>query len=305
MCGTGKQELRQHVSQTKPIGTWQEWVADRILRGLIRTALALPWTVRVRLMGWFVRRVLAPLAGYRKRAITNLGYIYPDMPEERKLQIANAVADNAGRTMIENYDTDGLLARTKTQAITGDGLAAIEQARAEGRPVMMVTAHFANFEVPRAALVNRGFQIGGLYRPLANPYFNAHYAQNMESLSGPVFPQGSQGTMGLVRHIRKGGFGVLLFDIYVSGGRSIPFLGKPAPTQTSAAEIALRAKALLVPFFAIRQPNGLDFEVQIDAPIPHSTPEQMTLEMTQRLEERIKDHPEQWFWIHRRWSKTL
>lgn len=305
MCGTGKQGLGRHVSQTKPTGTWQDWLADRILRGLIGVALALPWRLRVRLIGWFVRRVLAPLAGYHKRAIKNLGYIYPDMTDDRKRQIADAVADNAGRTMIENYDTDGLLAHTKDQAITGEGLVALEQARAEGRPVMMVTAHFANFEVPRAALVNRGFQIGGLYRPLSNPYFNAHYAQNMERLSGPVFPQGSQGTMGLVRHIRKGGIGVLLFDIYVSGGRSIPFLGKPAPTQTSAAEIALRSKALLLPFFAIRQPNGLDFEVQIDAPIPHSTPEQMTLEMTQRLEERIKDHPEQWFWIHRRWSKTL
>ncbi|MGH1354768.1 MAG: lysophospholipid acyltransferase family protein [Thalassovita sp.] len=293
------------MAQAKPTGTWQDWVFDRILRGLIGVALALPWHQRVRFVGWFVRRILAPMVGYRKRALTNLSYIYPDMSDARKGEIADAVADNAGRTMIENYDTAGLLARTKDQQITGPGLAAIELARAEGRPVMMVTAHFANFEIPRAALINRGFQIGGLYRPLSNPYFNAHYAQNMERLSGPVFPQGSQGTMGLVRHIRKGGFGVLLFDIYAAGGRPIPFLGKPAMTQTSAAEIALRTKALLVPFFAIRRQDGLSFDVQIDAPIDHTSPDEMTLEMTRRLEERIADHPEQWFWIHRRWSKTL
>ncbi|OZO45467.1 lauroyl acyltransferase, partial [Pseudomonas fluorescens] len=130
--------------------------------------------------GWVVRRLLAPLVGYRDRALRNLGYIYPDMSEDRKRQIADAVADNAGRTMIENYDVAGLLKRTRDQEITGEGLAAIEAARAEGRPVLMVTAHFANFEVPRAALVNRGFQIGGLYRPLSNPYFNAHYAENMK-----------------------------------------------------------------------------------------------------------------------------
>jgi KDO2-lipid IV(A) lauroyltransferase len=293
------------VAQDIPNGTWQDWVYDRILRGLIGTALALPWHLRVRFIGWFVRRVLAPIVGYRKRAMANLGYIYPDMSDERKREIADAVADNAGRTMIENYDTAGLLARTKDQQITGPGLAAIEQARAQGRPVMMVTAHFANFEIPRAALVNRGFQIGGLYRPLSNPYFNAHYAKNMEALSGPVYPQGAQGTMGLVRHIRKGGFGVLLFDIHSSGGKPISFLGKPALTATSAAEIALRTKALLVPFFAIRRADGLTFDVQIDAPIDHSTPEDMTREMTMRLEERIAEHPEQWFWIHRRWSKTL
>jgi KDO2-lipid IV(A) lauroyltransferase len=293
------------VAQAKPTGTWQDWVFDRILRGLIGTALALPWSLRVRFIGWFVRRILAPMVGYRDRAMANLAYIYPDMPETRRRQIADAVADNAGRTMIENYDTQGLLERTKDQVISGPGLAALEQARAEGRPVMMVTAHFANFEVPRAALVNRGFQIGGLYRPLSNPYFNAHYAKNMERLSGPVFPQGAQGTMGLVRHILKGGMGVLLFDIYAAGGRPISFLGKPAMTQTSAADIALRTKALLIPFFAIRRADGLTFDVQIDAPIEHTTAERMTREMTERLEERIKDHPEQWFWIHRRWSKTL
>lgn len=293
------------MSDLKPSGTWKDWVSDRILRGLIGLALLLPWNIRVRMMGWVVRRLLAPLVGYRDRALRNLGYIYPDMSEDRKRQIADAVADNAGRTMIENYDVAGLLKRTRDQEITGEGLAAIEAARAEGRPVLMVTAHFANFEVPRAALVNRGFQIGGLYRPLSNPYFNAHYAENMKRLSGPVFAQGNQGTMGLVRHIAKGGFGVLLFDLYHSGGKPLPFLGKPAMTQTSAAEIALRTKALLVPFFAIRRADGVTFDVEIDAPIDHSTPEEMTLEMTRRLEVRIDKHPEQWFWIHRRWSKTL
>lgn len=286
-------------------GTWKDWLFDRILRGLIGLALLLPWETRVRMIGWFVRRILAPLVGYRERALRNLTYIYPDMPEARKHEIADAVADNAGRTMIENYDVAGLLKRTENQEITGEGLAAIEQARAEGRPVLMVTAHFANYEVPRAALVNRGYQIGGLYRPLSNPFFNEHYAENMKRLSGPVFAQGSQGTMGLVRHIAKGGFGVLLFDLYHSGGKPLPFLGKPAMTQTSAAEIAIRTKALLVPFFAIRHADGVTFDVQIDAPIPHSSPEEMTREMTRRLEERMEDHPEQWFWIHRRWSKTL
>jgi len=293
------------AKKVKTHGGWKDWIIDRVLRALIGTALALPWTLRVRLMGAFTRRILSPLVGYRKRAIANLSYIYPDMPEAEKRRIADAVADNAGRTMIENYDTAGLLARTKTQDITGAGLPMIEEARRNGTPVMMVTAHYANFEVPRAALVNRGFQIGGLYRPMANPYFNEHYAENMKRLSGPVFEKGKRGTLGLIRHIARGGFGVLLFDLHDKSGQPIDFMGKPAPTLTSAAEIAMRTKALLVPFFATRHPDGIHFDVEIEAPIDHTSPEEMTVEMTRRLEARVTAHPEQWFWIHRRWSKTL
>ncbi|MEZ5675831.1 MAG: lysophospholipid acyltransferase family protein [Thalassovita sp.] len=293
------------AKKQKTHGGWQDWIADLVLRGVIGTALALPWETRVRLMGWFTRRVLSPTVGYRKRAIANLSYIYPDMSAAEKRRIADAVADNAGRTMIENYDTAGLLERTKTQSISGPGLSVIEQARANGTPVLMVTAHYANFEIPRAALVNRGFQIGGLYRPMANPYFNEHYAENMKRLSGPVFEKGKRGTLGLIRHIAKGGFGVLLFDLHDKSGEPIDFMGKPAPTLTSAAEIAMRTKALLVPFFATRHADGVNFDVEIEAPIPHTDPLTMTNEMTRRLETRVNAHPEQWFWIHRRWSKTL
>lgn len=305
MSGIVKPEGNHLAKTAKKHGGWQDWIVDRLLRGLIGAALALPWATRVRLMGWVTRRLIAPAVGYRKRAIANLTHIYPDMPAAEKRRIADAVADNAGRTMIENYDTAGLLAHTRAQTITGDGLPMIEEARRNGTPVLMVTAHYANFEIPRAALVNRGFQIGGLYRPMSNPFFNEHYAENMKRLSGPVFEKGKRGTLGLIRHIAKGGFGILLFDLHDKDGQPIDFMGKPAPTLTSAAEIALRTKALLVPFFATRHADGIHFDVQIEAPIPPSDALEMTREMTRRLEARVRAHPEQWFWIHRRWSKTL
>ena len=53
------------MAQAKPTGTWQDWVFDRILRGLIGTALALPWSLRGRFIGWFLPRILAPLVGSR------------------------------------------------------------------------------------------------------------------------------------------------------------------------------------------------------------------------------------------------
>lgn len=253
-------------------------------------------------MGALMRRVVAPLSGWRARAMANLAYIWPDMPEHQRRKIAGQVADNAGRTMIENYDVTGLLDRMAHTEITGPGLSQIETARAQGRPVLLITGHYGNFEAPRAALVAKGYRIGGLYRPMANPYFNAHYAANMHRLSDPVFEQGRRGTMGLLKHIRDGGIGVLLFDVYDSAGTPIPFMGQPAPTLTSAADIALRTNALMVPFFGIRNSDGISFAAEFEEPIAHGDPVEMMIEATKRLEARITQDPGQWFWIHRRWK---
>jgi KDO2-lipid IV(A) lauroyltransferase len=271
-------------------------------RGLIGLALALPYPWRVGFVGWLMRRVIGPVAGYRQRALENLALIWPDRPEAERQAIAEASLDNAGRTLIENYSTRAFTARAKLIEPQGPGYAALIAARNDKRPVILVSGHFGNYEAARASLVARGFDIGGLYRNLSNRYFNAHYVKTMQAFGGPVFPQGRAGTAGFVRHLKEGGQLVLLFDQDVPGGPALPFLGHPARTATSAADLALRLKADLIPFFATRQPDGLGFSVDLDAPIPHTDAETMTLAITQALEVRIKDHPGQWFWIHRRWK---
>jgi KDO2-lipid IV(A) lauroyltransferase len=286
----------------KQTGSLAEWLTDWAIRVLIRSARTLPLAMRLQFMGWFMRCILAPLTGYQKRALANLDYIYPEKPSNEKLKIARGAADNAGRTFIENYDILALRKRLEKAKITGPGFAAALEAKDSGTPVVFVTGHYGNFEAPRAALVAQGFQIGGLYRPMANPYFNQHYAQNMHDLSGPVFEQGRKGTLGLLRHIRQGGMAVLLFDIYDGAGAPLTFLGKPAPTVTSVADIALKTQAVVIPFFGIRRADGVDFDIVFEEPIAPDAPMQMMQQITQRLEKRIEEDPKQWFWIHRRWK---
>lgn len=271
-------------------------------RGLIGLALALPYRMRVGLIGWLMRRVIGPLAGYRARALENLALIWPEMLLAERKAIAAASLDNAGRTLIENYSTRAFTARAKAIEPEGPGYGALIAARNDKRPVILVSGHFGNYEAARATLVARGFDIGGLYRNLSNRYFNAHYVKTMEAFGGPVFPQGRAGTAGFVRHLKEGGQLVLLFDQDVPGAPVLPFLGHPARTATSAADLALRLKAELIPFFATRQPDGLGFTVDLDAPIPHTDAETMTLAISRALEARVNAHPGQWFWIHRRWK---
>ncbi len=285
-----------------PTGSTADWVADKILRGVIGTALRLPYENRVPFMGALLRRAIGPLVGYRKRAIENLGLIYPEMPVKERRKLADLVSDNFGRTLIENYSWQDLGARLTQTPLQGAGIAALEQARDAGRPVIFVTGHFGNHEAPRHVLTAKGYTIGGLYRPMGNAYFNDHYARTMTSWGGPVFAQGRRGTAGFARHLKSGGMATLLFDVASSRGETMPFLGHPAKTSLSAAELALRSNALVLPYFGVRQANGLDFDVFLEAPVDHTNPVEMTRRMTQRLEARIAKNPEQWFWVHRRWK---
>ncbi len=281
----------------------RHWLENLALRALIGSALALPYPARVWFFGAVMRRVIAPLVGYKKRALDNLTLIWPEMPLARRQAIANQVCDNAGRSLIENYSTRDFMARMARIEPEGPGLAALQAARAAGQAVILVSGHFGNYEAARASLVARGFAVGGLYRPARNSYFNEHYVRTMEAFGGPVFAQGHVGTSGFVRHLRSGGQLVLLFDQDVRGAESFAFMGRPARTATSAAALALRYNALLIPFYATRQKEGLGFVIDLEAPIAVSDATVMTAAITASLEARVRAKPEQWFWIHKRWKK--
>lgn len=264
---------------------------------------ALPYRQRLGAVDGIMRRVIGPRAGYSARARTHLEMAYPDWTPEKVVEVADSSIGNTGRTLIELYSGEGLSQRMSQTEVTGAGLDVINAAKRDKQPVLFVTGHFGNHDAMRHALVARGFQIGGLYRPMANPFFNEHYARTMTDLSGPVFAQGRKGTTGFIRHLKEGGMATLLFDVWAAEGTPIPFMGTPARTSLAAAEIATRTGALMVPYFATRRPDGLSFDLEVEAPIASDTPEAMMREATKRLESRIKSNPEQYFWVHRRWKQ--
>jgi KDO2-lipid IV(A) lauroyltransferase len=93
-----------------------------------------------------------------------------------------------------------------------------------------------------------------------------------------------------------------LIDQRMHQGAKLSFFGHEALTALSAAELALKYDALLLPVYAIRRPDGLDFDILVEAPIAPGTPEAMTQALNDSLEALVRRHPEQWFWIHRRWK---
>ena len=281
-----------------------QYITNLFLRSLIGLALALPYATRVRLMGWLVENIVSPLAGYPKRIRANLAHVLPDLPEAEIARLCKAVPNNAGRTLIELYSGKDFVNSAVHAAITGPGYDALNQARAEGRPVILVTGHFGNYDVSRAALVAKGHNMGALYRKMSNPYFNAHYVKSISTIGTPMFEQGRKGMAQMVRHIKNGGVLGILTDLHAHGGTRLNFFDKPAITSLITAELALKYNAALIPIYAVRQENGLDFEIIIQAEIPHSDPETMTQAVNDGLEALVRENMHQWFWIHLRWKNT-
>ncbi len=283
-------------------GGWQDRLSNAALSTAIALLRLLPVRPRLALTSWLVRRLLAPALGYHARVEANLDHVWPDTPPARKTAIAEAAIDNLARALVENYDPAEMLKRGAAYPVTGPGLAAFEAARAEGRPVILLTGHYGSPICARSALVARGHRVAGLLRPMANPYANARYIQNYRDVCEPVFEQGPAGLKALLKHVRGGGILAMAFDVFESAGPPLDFLGQPAPTSLAPAEIAVKTGALLLPYFGIRRADRYGFDTVIEEPIPHGDPRGMMQEATRRLEARIEADPGQWLWTHRRWK---
>lgn len=262
----------------------------------------LPYGLRVRLGGFVFARLVAPLAGYRRRIEDNLRLIFPAMSEAQRADVTAATSRNIGRMAMELLSPKGLRQRALAAPVSGPGWDAMQEAKAENRPIILVSGHFGNYDVIRAGTIAHGFRVGGIYRALNNPYFNRYYLRNISTIGTPLFERGRRGLGEMVRFLRGGGTVAMLIDQHMHKGEPLDFMGQTAMTALSAAEMALKYDALLVPCYGIRRDDGLSFDAVFEAPIPHTNAVEMTQALNDSLQARIEQNIDQWFWIHRRWK---
>ena len=226
----------------------------------------------------------------------------PEMPAAERKEITRSVTDNVGRTLIEIYSGRAFLDRIRDIEMTGPGVDAFQSARAAGRPVVLVTAHLGNYDVIRGKLHQDGHPIAALYKPMENKAFNAHYVKAISTIASPVFPTTGQGLARLVRHLRSGGIIGIVADVGSRRAPVLSFFGKPAHTPLSAAELAVKFDAVMIPVFGIRHPDGFDFCVEFADPIGNTEPVEMMQSYNDTVEAYARRYPGQWFWLHRRWK---
>lgn len=220
-----------------------------------------------------------------------------------RAQIVRAVPDNAGRAIAEIYSGEEFTSRIHAaDPLEGPGLPMLEEAFESGRPVIIACAHFGNYDAMRGALSGRGYPVGALYRPMNNEAFNRHYIPAITAISEPLFPRGRAGLSAMLRFLRGGGWLALGFDQHDRHSPELRFFDLPSKTVLTPAELAVRYDALLLPVHAIRKEDGLGFRVHVGDPVPHGDAKDMMQALNDDLEQLVRRHMGQWFWVHRRWK---
>ncbi|WP_324370760.1 lauroyl acyltransferase [Amaricoccus sp.] len=275
-------------------------------RALIALARHLPYRLRLALGSALLRGAVALVPRLRSRVENNLRLIFPEMPAGERRRIRRAMADNFGRTFTEILSNPSFHGRGYWIAPEpGPGTEAILRAAREGSGAVLVTGHFGQWEAGRAWMKSSGIACAGVYRPLDEPELNAIYLENLEFGGTPIFPKSRRGVRGIVAHVARGGIVAILTDQFERRGATLDFIGHPAPTALVPAELAFRSKLPLVPIYGIRQPDGLHVRVVVEPPIPHSTVPEMMQAVNDSLAARVRAHPGQYYWLHRRWVKSF
>lgn len=278
-----------------------DWLADRAIRGVLWVVLRLPFDTRRALAAALMTRIVAPLAGYRRRIRENLALVRPDLAPADIRLLEREVPRAMGRTLAELYSGPEFVARVAHEPLLGPGVAALQEAHRTGRPVLLVTGHLGNYDAIRGGLIARGYRVGGLYRPMDNAFFNEHYVAAISRIGTPLFPRGRKGLADMVRFLKGSGMVGVVLDQAMRDGAVLRFFGHDAYTSLSPAEMALRYDALVIPTYGIRRPDG-GFDMVVEAPIPHGDPLEMTQKLNDSLEAQVRAHMDQWLWTHRRWK---
>jgi Kdo2-lipid IVA lauroyltransferase/acyltransferase len=275
------------------------------VRGLVGLAGAMPYRARLSLAGYLGRTIVVRNTRLKMRIDRNLAHVFPAMsPDERK-RVLMQTGDTFGRTFLEILRNKDFLAHGAVAGPSGPGAQAILDAAAAGKGAIAVSGHFGQWEGCRAWMKAHGINCAGVYRPTENPHLNEIYRQGLSIGGSPIFAKGPRGMRGLVAHLAKGNLVSLLIDQYDHRAAPLDFVGRPAPTSLFAAQLARKYDVPLVPMFAWRLDDGEHVQVEADPPVPHGDESDMMQAVNDALAARIRAHPGQYYWLHRRWSKSL
>jgi KDO2-lipid IV(A) lauroyltransferase len=259
--------------------------------------------------GWIGRNILRRSAMGR-RARDHLKRAYPEKNGAEIEVIALEMFDNLGRTVAEYAHLDKMKLHGDNPRLSVTGTQYAQAAIASGKGVIFVSGHFANWEVMPFTAAQLGYESGEVYRPLNNPYVDRWMvAQRMANGPKEQIAKGVQGTKRIFTMLRGGKCILLLADQKTNEGLPAPFFGRDAMTTPAPAALALKLGSVILPASNERL-GGARFRMKIYPPIDFTPTgdhdrdiHQLTIRITEAIEQMVRERPSQWLWVHRRWPK--
>lgn len=264
-------------------------------------------------LGGFLGRHIGPRLPVSARARRNLRLAFPEISAAETERIVAGMWDNLGRVAAE-YPHIGEIAAPESGRIEWIDTAPVRAMRAGGRDPgtagILVSAHLANWEVMPAAALRRGLDMTIIVREPNNPFVRPLIERLRGVAGGRRASKGLPGAKAALEALRQGRVLGLLYDQKMNDGVAVPFFGIEAMTPAAPAQLALRFGCPLVPVRVERVGPGRFRLGSYEAlALPDSGDRQadtiaVMTALNEILEGWIRDRPEQWLWLHRRWPEA-
>jgi KDO2-lipid IV(A) lauroyltransferase len=246
---------------------------------------------------------------WRKVGHRNLTLVFPTLTPRERRSLLKRSFRNLGRLLGEFSQFPRLTHETIRALVAYEGLEHYERARAQGRGVLILTAHFGAWELSAFAHALYGYPMAVLVRPLDNPRLD-RFIETYRTLSGNRLIPKREAARHILRALRKGETIGILMDTNTQPheGLFCDFFGQPACTSPLIARLALRTGAPVIPGFLIWDERRRMHILHFDPPVPlirtgdRERDAQLNTEHFNRiLESFIRRYPDHWLWIHKRW----
>jgi len=251
---------------------------------------------------------------HRVIAADNLAAAFPDQHTPAELELlVRTVFENLGRTAVDVARSGRLFKAAGETALRVDGVERLLNARARGKGVMLLTGHFGPWELLPIAAALRYEPIHVVARPLDNSRLDDLLTALRERGGNQVIRK-REAVQAILQVLRRGETVGILIDQHISEreGVVVPFFGRPASTASAPALIALRSGATVLPVGIMREPGRGRYRIAVGAEVAVRRSGDLKADLVENtarfnraIEAIIRERPEQWFWVHRRWKTRL
>jgi len=254
------------------------------------------------------RLCYALLASRRRIALEGIRGSLPCLPAGSDPEkIARSCFANLGTSFIENsklyHGLDGVLSSVKIE-----GLEHYHAALAKGKGIMFITGHCGNWELVALTFGHRHAPCVAMAREQKNPYLT-RCIEAMRTRYGNTLIYKRNALREMLRIFRKNGVVGVLIDqaVMPSEGYRVDFLGRPAWTTSMPVLMARKSGVALLPGFISREGDGhrLVFLPEVEFPSDEMSDEALardTAILTRYVDNFVRNHPDEWYWVHRRWK---
>jgi Kdo2-lipid IVA lauroyltransferase/acyltransferase len=260
-----------------------------------------------------VARTVGPRLREHKIGRANLAAAFPEKSPEEIETILRGVWENLGRGAAEFAHIDHIWDHIEERPEVGhidvpprthDLLHVL---RLDGKPALVFTAHFGNWEMPALAAVAHGLDTALLYRR-PNIASADRIIQEMRQVRmGTLIPAGRDAPLRLAEALQNGQHVGMLVDQYLTGGVEVTFFGRKTKANPMLARLLRQVECPIHGVRVIRLPNHR-FRAELTEAIPpvrgadgRIDVQGTTQAITDVIEGWIREYPEQWLWLHRRW----